>query len=125
MGLDAVAQLERDFPAWPERFGDRLGPALRGLRTFVVKAGTGGALFRSLHAQFLHDGAALLDDPGLADAAATYDKLARAWVAAAEASAGEDPAAAHESAAEHVARACALERDGVAAMERWLAGRAS
>ena len=36
------------------------------------------------------------------------------------------PAAwAHETAAGHVARACALERDGVAAMERWLAGRSS
>jgi len=125
MGLDAVALLERDFPAWPERFGDRLDSALRGLRTFVVKAGTGGALFRSLHAQFLHDGAALLDAPGLAEAAATYDELSEAWVAAAEASAGEDPAGAHETAAEHVARACALERDGVEAMGRWLAGRSS
>jgi hypothetical protein len=121
MGLDAVAVLERDFPAWPERFGDRLGSALRGLRTFVVKAGTGGALFRSLHAQFLYDAAALLDDDALAGAATTYDELSREWAAAAEASAGDDPADAHEAAAAPLARACTLEREGVAAMERWLA----
>jgi hypothetical protein len=40
-------------------------------------------------------------------------------VAAAEASAGEDPVGAHAAAASHVARACALERDGVEAMEAW------
>ena len=117
MGLDAVAAIEGAFPAWPERFGDRLPSALRGLRTFVVKAGTGGALFRSLHAGFLRDAAALLDDDGLADAATVYDELSREWVAAAEAIADRDPASAHAAAAEHVARACALERAGVEAME--------
>ena len=109
-------------PAWPERFGERLPSALRGLRTFVVKAGTGGALFRSLHAEFLRDAAALLEDDGLADAAAVYGELSRAWVAAAEASAGEDPAGAHAAATGHVARACALERQGVEAMEAWSGG---
>jgi Butirosin biosynthesis protein H, N-terminal/Domain of unknown function (DUF4872) len=117
MGLGAVAAIEAAFPAWPERFGERLPSALRGLRTFVVKAGTGGALFRSLHAEFLRDAAALLEDDGLADAAAVYGELSPAWVAAAEASAGDDPAGAHAAAAAHVARACGLERDGVAAME--------
>ena len=34
--------------------------ALRGLRVFIVKAGTGGALFRSLHADFLADAGSLL-----------------------------------------------------------------
>jgi hypothetical protein len=119
MGLDAAAAIEAAFPVWPERFGERLPSALRGLRTFVVKAGTGGALFRSLHAEFLHDSAALLEDDGLADAAAVYGELSRAWVAAAEASVGEDPIGAHASAATHVARACALEREGVEAMEAW------
>jgi hypothetical protein len=119
MGLGAVAEIEAAFPAWPERFGERLPSALRGLRTFVVKAGTGGALFRTLHAEFLRDAAALLEDDGLADAAAVYGDLSRAWVAAAEASAGEDPAGAHAAAAAHVARACALEREGVEAMEAW------
>ena len=117
MGLDAVAAIEAAFPTWPERFGEGLPSALRGLRTFVVKAGTGGALFRSLHADFLRDAAALLDDDDLAGAAAVYDELSQAWVAAAQASAGEDPAAAHAAAAGHVARACALEREGVEAME--------
>ena len=119
MGLGAVAAIEAAFPAWPERFGEQLPSALRGLRTFVVKAGTGGALFRSLHTEFLRDAAALLDDHGLADAGAVYGELSRAWVAAAEASAGEDPRGAHAAAAGHVARACALEREGVEAMEAW------
>lgn len=119
MGLDAAAAIEAAFPAWPERFGERLPSALRGLRTFVVKAGTGGALFRSLHAEFLRDAAGLLEDDGLADAAAVYGELSLAWVAAAEASAGEDAVGAHAAAAAHVARACALEREGVEAMEAW------
>jgi hypothetical protein len=120
MGLDAVGALEASFPVWPERFGERLPSALRGLRVFVLKAGTGGALFRSLHAEFLRDAAALLADDALAAAADVYDELSAAWVAAAEAAPGDDAAAAHAAAAPHVARACALEREGVAGMEAWL-----
>ena len=52
-GLEHVAAFAASYPEWPERFGDSLGPALRGLRVFIVKAGTGGAMFRSLHAEFL------------------------------------------------------------------------
>ena len=44
MGLGAVAAIETAFPTWPERFGEQLPSALRGLRTFVVRAGTGGAV---------------------------------------------------------------------------------
>jgi hypothetical protein len=87
----------------------------------VVKAGTGGALFRSLHAGFLHDAGDLLDDPGLVEAGRVYDELAAAWVAAAEAAgADEAPGRAHAAAAPHVARTAELEAAGVAAMERWL-----
>jgi hypothetical protein len=121
MGLGAVAAIEAAFPAWPERFGERLPSALRGLRVFVVKAGTGGALFRSLHAEFLRDAGELLGDAGLTAAAVVYDECSAAWVAAAQAASGEDVAAAHAAAAEPLARACALEREGVEAMEAWLA----
>jgi Butirosin biosynthesis protein H, N-terminal/Domain of unknown function (DUF4872) len=113
LGLAGAQTLAANFDDWPVRFGERLDAALRGLRVFVVKAGTGGALFRSLHARFLHDSAQLLDDPALAEAGRVYDQLAAAWVAAAEAD-------SHGAAAPHVARAAELEAAGVAAMERWL-----
>ena len=87
----AQAAFGAAYPGWPERFGDKLPAALRGLRVFVVKAGTGGAMFRSLQAEFLIEAGAMLGDDALADAAAVYRELSRAWVAAAEASAGEDP----------------------------------
>jgi hypothetical protein len=113
MGLAGVQAFAAGFAGWPERFGEELDAALRGLRVFVVKAGTGGALFRSLHAGFLHDAGALLDDERLGAAGALYDELAAAWVAAAE-------AGSHDAAAPHVARAAELEAAGVAAMEDWL-----
>jgi hypothetical protein len=120
MGLGAVAAIEAAFPAWPERFGARLPSALRGLRVFVVKAGTGGALFRSLHAEFLRDAGELLGDAGLTAAAVVYDECSAAWVAAAQAASGEDADASHAAAGEPLAHACALEREGVEAMEAWL-----
>jgi hypothetical protein len=121
LGLAGAATLAAGFAGWPDRFGDRLPAALRGLHVFVVKAGTGGALFRSLHARFLQDAAELLDDAGLRAAGAIYDELAGAWVAAAEAAGADDtPERAHAAAAPHVARAAELEAAGVAAMERWL-----
>ncbi|MDQ6914270.1 MAG: BtrH N-terminal domain-containing protein [Actinomycetota bacterium] len=113
LGLAGVASFAAGFAGWPERFGEQLDAALRGLRVFVVKAGTGGALFRSLHAGFLHDAGALLDDDRLRAAGALYDELAGAWVAAAE-------AGSHAAAAPHVTRAAELEAAGVAAMEAWL-----
>lgn len=123
-GLDAVGALAASYPEWGERFGEKLPDALRGLRTYIVKAGTGGALFRSLHAQFLADAAALLDAQPLADAAQTYGELSDAWVALADAAGDEDPAAAHAAGLEPLARIEPLERAGVEAMERWLAAAA-
>jgi hypothetical protein len=121
LGLAGAATLAAGFEAWPERFGESLEAALRGLRVFVVKAGTGGALFRSLHARFLHDAGELLDDDGLTAAGRVYDELAGAWVAAAEAAGvDEAPESAHAAAAPHIARAAELEAAGVTAMERWL-----
>jgi hypothetical protein len=83
---------------------------------FVVKAGTGGALFRSLHAEFLHDSAALLSDDALERAARVYDELAETYIALANV--GE-----HAAGLELVEHAAELERAGVDVLERRL-GRA-
>jgi hypothetical protein len=117
-GLDHVAALAASYPAWPERYGDRLGRALGGLWVFIVKAGTGGAMFRSLQAGFLRESAALLDDAALARAAGVYEELATEWVALAGAAAGgrEDAPAAHAQGLPHIEAIARLERDGAEAM---------
>ena len=64
-GLPHVDQLASKLPvSGRERYGDRLlGAALGGLWVFIVKAGTGGAMFRSLQAGFLRESADLLAMP--------------------------------------------------------------
>jgi Butirosin biosynthesis protein H, N-terminal/Domain of unknown function (DUF4872) len=114
MGLAGVTAFAQAYPEWPERFEDRLDAAMRGLRVFIVKAGTGGALFRGLHAGFGHDAGSLLDDPALKDVGALYDELAAEWVALAN---PDD----HAAGLPHVERIASLEADGVEAMERALA----
>lgn len=122
LGLAGVRRFAGAYPEWPSRFGDRLAAALRGLRVFIVKAGTGGAMFRSLHAGFLHESGRLLGDPGLADAARVYDQLSEAWIGLAAASgADSDPQAAHAAGVPHMERIGRLEHAGVEAMEAWLA----
>lgn len=115
MGLAAVGVFAESYPRWPQVFGERLPAALRGLRAFIVKAGTGGALFRSLHAEFLHDSAALLGRPDLERAALLYDDLAAAWVELADATAGADERA-HAAGFELVDRIADLEAAGLEAM---------
>jgi hypothetical protein len=117
VGLSGVDTFAASYPAWPDRFGDLLDEALKGLRVFVVKAGTGGAMFRSLHAEFLHDAASLLGDPELGTAAALYDELAMTWVALAECAHDGD----HAAGVPLVERIARLERDGAAAMQRLIA----
>jgi hypothetical protein len=122
LGLAGVQGFAGAYPEWPSRFGDRLAAALRGLRVFIVKAGTGGAMFRSLHAGFLRESGRLLRDPGLADAARVYDELSEAWIGLASA-AGADtgPEDVHAAGIPHAERIARLERAGVEAMEAWLA----
>ena len=118
-GLDHVARLAESYPSWPERYGDRLAAALGGLWVFIVKAGTGGAMFRSLQAGFLRDSAALLDDARLSHAADVYEELAGEWVALADAAAGAregDAAAAHAAGLPHMEAIARLEREGAEAM---------
>jgi hypothetical protein len=119
-GLDHVERLAESYPSWPDRFGDRLGRALGGLWVFIVKAGTGGAMFRSLQAGFLRESAELLDrDARLSRAADVYDELAGEWVALAAAAAEArdgDAAAAHVAGRPHMEAIARLERDGAEAM---------
>jgi hypothetical protein len=123
VGLDGAAAFGRAYPSWPERFGDKLPAALRGLRVFVVKAGTGGAMFRSLQAQFLTEAAAMLGDDGLAAAGATYARLADDWVALADTVRDDDPLAGHAHGLPLVESIVAGERAGVERLEGWLAAR--
>lgn len=122
-GLAGVELFAREYPQWPARFADDLGAVLRGLAVFIVKAGTGGAMFRSLHAAFLHDAARWLGDGTLAAPASTYDALSERWRLLADAMQDERPARAHTYGLEHVAEIAALERQGVEEMQAWLASR--
>jgi hypothetical protein len=121
-GLDHVDRLAASYPGWPERYGSgRLAKALGGLWVFIVKAGTGGAMFRSLQAGFLRESSELLDDARLAQAADVYERLAAEWVALAGAAAGArtgDPVAAHEAGVPHLEAIARLEREGAEAMTR-------
>jgi hypothetical protein len=128
-GLDHVARLAGSYPEWPARYGERLARALGGLWVFIVKAGTGGAMFRSLQAGFLRESATLLDcDAAIAHAAGVYEQLSGEWVALAGAAATArdgDPAAAHEAGLPHVEAIARLEREGAEAMARCLSGAAA
>jgi hypothetical protein len=111
-GLDHVERFAASYVAWPERFGDRLPRTLKGLWVFIVKAGTGGAMFRSLQAQFLRESSELLGDHRLATAAGVYEELAATWRALAETGEAGD----HVAGREHVDAIVRLERDGVSAL---------
>ena len=116
-GLDHLERFAAGYGRWPEVFGDRLERALKGLWVFIVKAGTGGAMFRSLQAGFLRVAVELLGDSSLDAAAGVYDELSAEWLALAEtAGAGE-----HEAGIPHVKAIARLEAEGVAAMERCVA----
>lgn len=113
-GVQGIATFAERYRTWPERFGGRTDAALGALRVLIVKAGTGGALFRSLHAEFLRDMGALLDDAALRSAADVYDELAQAWIELAD-HAGERH---HGDGIATTHRIVELERHGVEAMER-------
>jgi hypothetical protein len=115
-GLDGVDHFARTYIDWPKRFGEELPAALSALRVFIAKAGTGGAMFRSLHATFLREAADLLGDRVLGALAQTYDDLASAWRALAETAEAQE----HDAGLYTVAAIRSLERLGVAQMTAWL-----
>lgn len=120
-GLGGIDRLAAAYPEWPSELGEALPAALGALRVFIVKAGTGGAMFRSLHAEFLHDSGALLGAPSLTGAAVIYDELAEAWRQLAGCAGGRD----HQAGIEHVTRVAELEHRGVDAMQAAVAELAS
>jgi hypothetical protein len=123
LGLTGVRGFGSSYPGWPTTFGARLPEAMRGVVIFILKAGTGGAMFRSLHAGFLEQASSLLGAEALADSARIYCELTEEWRALADAAKVEDALAAHRAGAAHVERIVELEHRGVTSMQAWLAER--
>jgi len=119
-GLAAVDALAGVWPQLPDAAGPRLGATLATLRLRICKGGTGGALYRSLQARFLHDSAALLGSAELGRAALVCDDLADAWRTLAAAIDGADPELSHRACAPWVQRVRSLEHQHVAALEQHL-----
>jgi hypothetical protein len=120
-GLRGLDLLASEYGAWPDRFGDGLGIALKGLRFYILRAGTGGALFRSLHASFLEEAAELLGDESLRPVAAHYELLASLWVELAHTVKASDARVSHAAGAAVLDRIGRAERDGVDLLEEWVA----
>jgi hypothetical protein len=122
-GLDAVDALAAAWSQLPAMAGDRLGQTLSSLRFRIRDGGTGGALYRSLQARFLHDAAALLGSARLGQAALVCDDLTDAWRALAGALDIGDPEVAHQVAAPWVRRVQTLEHRHVETLEAHLRSR--
>jgi hypothetical protein len=120
LGVEAFAQ---SYGRWPEVFEDDLKSAMLALAVFITKAGTGGAMFRSLHATFLRDAGELVSDGGLERCAEVYAELAQRWQELATVARGPDVDVAHQAGVAIVASIAELELAGVQQMERWLAAR--
>ena len=116
-GLAAADALAEAWPGLPMTAGPRLGATFHALRTRIRDGGTGGTLYRSLQARFLHDAAALLGSPQLGRAALVCDDLADAWRTLAAAVEGDDAALAHRVGEPWVQRVRALEHQHVEALE--------
>jgi hypothetical protein len=116
-GLGAVDALADAWPQLPESAGARLGATLAAVRFRIRDGGTGGALYRSLQARFLHDAAALLGSPELGYAALVCDDLADAWRTLAAATETEDAGLSHRASAPWVQRIQSLEHEHVEALE--------
>jgi hypothetical protein len=119
-GLAAVDALAGAWPQLPDTAGARLGATLAALRFRIRDGGTGGALYRSLQARFLHDAAALLGSDELGRAALLCDDLADAWRTLAAAIDSEDAELSHRVCAPWVQRIRSLEHQHVEALEEHL-----
>jgi hypothetical protein len=122
MGLPGVSALAESYESWPRRYEHDLAALLRRLYVYIVKAGTGGALFRSLHAGWLEELSGLIDDEQLAETGRVYRMLADEWVRLAERISLEPAMDAWDTGRASVARIRELERAGVDAMVEWLDG---
>jgi len=116
-GLAGIDALAAGWPELPRLAGPRLQQTLSALCVRVRDGGTGGALFRSLQARFLHDAAALLGSAQLGRAALVCDDLADAWRTFAAAIEDDDPVRAHTVAGAWMKRIQTLEHRHVEALE--------
>ncbi|MEY2514671.1 MAG: hypothetical protein QOJ89_2029 [bacterium] len=121
-GLAGIDALVAAWPQLPQLAGSRLQQTLDGLRFRVRDGGTGGALYRSLQARFLHDAAGLLESAQLGQAALVCDDLADAWRGFAAATEDTDAERGHRAAGLWLERIHALEHRHVQALERHLRG---
>jgi hypothetical protein len=119
-GLDAIDAVVERWPRLPQITGDQLGQTLGALRFRIRDGSTGGALYRSLQARFLHDAAALLGSAGLGQAALVCDDLADAWRALAGSLHNPDARAAHRAAVPWLRRVQEFEHRHVEALEAHL-----
>jgi len=119
-GLAAADALAAAWPGLPAVAGNGLGATLAALRERICDGGRGGALYRSLHARFLHDAAALLGSPQLGHAALICDDLADSWRTFAAAIDDEDAVLAHRLGGPWLGRVCALEHEHITALEEHL-----
>lgn len=119
-GLAAADALAATWPTLPQTAGARLGATLGALRHRIRDGGTGGALYRSLQARFLHDAAALLGSPQLGRAALVCDDLADAWRTFAAVIDADDARLAHRAAEPWIQRIRSLEHQHVEALEEHL-----
>ena len=119
-GLAAADALAEAWPRLPEAAGPRLGLTLDALRFRICDGGTGGALYRSLQARFLHEAAALLGSAELGHAALVCDDLADRSGERPPRVGGDDPAFAHRVSGPWVQRIRSLEHQHVEALEKHL-----
>jgi hypothetical protein len=96
-GLAGVTHFASAFPAWPDMFEDTLPQVLGLLAVLIIKAGTGGAMFRSLQAEYLQAAADTLRDRAVAEAATVATALSEQWEALAASAASHDLNAAREN----------------------------
>ena len=121
-GLAGLDRFAAEFASWRGLPDEPLQALLYRVWFCVAIAGTGGALFRSLQAEFLDHAAALLHDDALRRAAALYHELADAWRALADTARGTSPAESHRRGRFALARVQALELEGVELIESWIEG---
>ncbi|MFQ6331640.1 BtrH N-terminal domain-containing protein [Nocardia sp. CWNU-33] len=80
LGLAGVEKFCHDVARWPaDLTPDELGIALRTVRIFVEKAGTGGGFFRRLQSDFCKEVADLTGDKPFRAAADAYRDCADIW----------------------------------------------
>jgi hypothetical protein len=119
-GLPGVRAFGEGYPQWPEHFGEALPKVLKRLEVYIARAGTGGAMFRSLHAEFLAEAAELLKDERLREAAQLYGSLSEEWRRLAQLARDGEAPHAHRAGLEPVERIVELETAGVEVMQDWL-----